>query len=66
MGNFDMAEIYIAVAFYILNKLSFLLEKERVGFYREQDVTAISDFSGPILDKRRRNIKSLFENECMN
>ena len=54
MGSFDGAEICEIVELYLLNKLSNLLGKENVGLYRDDGLAAINSFSGPVLDRTRK------------
>ena len=62
MGSFDGAEVCELVGLYLLDKLSKLLGKDNVGFYRD-DGPAVKSNSGPVLDKIRKNIITLFKNE---
>ena len=59
MGSFDGAEVCELVGLYLLDKLSKLLGKDNVGLYRDDGLAA----SGPVLDKMRKNIITLFKNE---
>ena len=63
MGSFDGAEVCELVGLYLLDKLSELLGKDNVGLYRDDGLAAIKNTSGPVLDKMRKNIITLFKNE---
>ena len=63
MGSFDGAEVCELVGLYLLDKLSKLLGKDNVGLYRDDGLTAVKSTSGPVLDKMRKNIITLFKNE---
>ena len=66
MGSFDGAEICEIVGLYLLSKLSTLLGRENVGLYRDDGLATVNSCSGPILDKTRKDIISLFKNEGLN
>ena len=59
--SFDDPEISEIIGLHLLNKLSLLLGKKRVGFFRDNHLTAISSCSGTVLDKTRKNIISLLK-----
>ena len=63
MGSFDEAEVCELVGLYLLDKLSKLLGKDNVGLYRNDGLAAVKNTSGPVLDKMRKNIITLFKNE---
>ena len=63
MGSFDGAEVCELVGLYLLDKLSELLGKDNVGLYRDDGLAAVKSTSGPVLDKMRKNIITLFKNE---
>ena len=63
MGSFDGAEVCELVGLYLLDKLSKLLGKDNVGLYRDDGLAAVKSTSGPVLDKMRKNIITLFKNE---
>ena len=63
MGSFDGAEICELVGLYLLDKLSKLLGKDNVGLYRDDRLAPVKSTSGPVLDKMRKNIITLFKNE---
>ena len=63
MGSFDGAEVCELVGLYLLDKLSELLGKDNVGPYRDDGYAAVKSTSGPVLDKMRKNIITLFKNE---
>ena len=63
MGSFYGAEVCELVGLYLLDKLSKLLGKNNVGLYRDDGLAAVKSTSGPVLDKMRKNIITLFKNE---
>ena len=66
MGSFDGAEICEILGLYLLSKLAVLLGKENVGLYRDDGLAVINSCNGPVLDRKRKNIISLFKNESLN
>ena len=66
MGSLDGAEICKIVGLYLLNRLSKLLGKENLGFYRDDDLAPINSCSGPVLDRTRKKIIALFKKEGLN
>ena len=66
MGSLDRAEICKIVGLYLLNRLSKLLGKENLGFYRDDDLAPINSCSGPVLDRTRKKIIALFKKEGLN
>ena len=63
MGSFDGAEVCELVGLYLLDKLSKLLGKDNVGLYRDDGLAAVKSTSGPVLDKMRKNIITLFKSK---
>ena len=63
MGSFDGAEVCELVGLYLLNKLTKLLGKKNVGLYRDDGLAAVKSTSGPVLDKMRKNVITLFKDE---
>ena len=63
MGSFGGAELCELVGLYFLDKLSKLLGKDNVGLYRDDGLAAVKSTSGPVLNKMRKNIITLFKNE---
>ena len=63
MESFDGVEVCELVGLYLLDKLSKLLGKDNVGLYRDDGLAAVKTTSGPVLDKMRKNIITLFKNE---
>ena len=47
MGGYDGAEICQLVGFFILNKLSNIIDKNSIGFYREEGLGVFDNLSGP-------------------
>ena len=65
MGSFDGAEVCELVGLYLLDKLSKLLGKDNVGLYRDDGLAAVKSTSGPVSDKMRKNIITLFKNDSL-
>ena len=63
MGSFDWAKICEIVGIYLLEKLSPLLEKENFDLYRDDDLATVNSSSGPVLDRMRKDIISVFKNK---
>ena len=63
MGRFDGTEVFELVGLYLLDKLSKLLGMDDAGLYRDDGLSAVKSTSGPVLDKMRKNIITLFKNE---
>ena len=63
MGSFDGVEICEIVGIYLLEKLSLLLVKEKFGLPRHDGFATGKSSSGPVLDRMKKNIISLFKNE---
>ena len=63
MGSFDGAKVCELVGLYLLQKLLLLLGKENFGLYRDDGLAVINTTSGPVLDRMRKNIISLFKEE---
>ena len=66
MGRFDAAETCEIARLYLLDKLSNLLGKENVGLYRDDGLAAINSCIGPVLDRTRKSIITLFKREGLN
>ena len=63
MESFDGAEICELVGLYLLDKLSSLIGRKKVGLYRDDGLTAINSSSGHVLDQITKNIIALIKNE---
>ena len=63
MGSFDRAKLSEIVGIYLLETSSPLSGKENFCLYRDDVFTAVSSSSGPVLDRMRRDIISIFKNE---
>ena len=66
MGSFDGAEICEVVGLYLLSILAVLLGEKNVGLYRDVSLAAINSCNGPMLDRTRKSIISLFKKEGLN
>ena len=65
MRSFDGAEICEIVGIYLLEKLSPLLGKENFGLYRDDGLPTVNRSSGPVLERMRKDIISIFKNEVL-
>ena len=65
MGSFDGTGICEKVGISLLEKLSPLLGKENLGLYRDDGLATVNSSSGPVLDRMRKDIVSIFKNECL-
>ena len=63
LGSFDGTEICKIVGIYLLEKLSPLLGKENFRLCRDDGLATVNSCSGPVLDKMRKDIISVFKNE---
>ena len=63
MGSYDGAEICELVGLYLLDKLSKILDKVDVGLYRDDDLAAVNNSNGLLMDKLRKKIIALFKEE---
>ena len=66
MGSFNGAEICEIVELYLLDKLSNVSGKEKLGLYRDDGLAAINSCSSPVLDRTRKNSITLFKKEGLN
>ena len=66
MASFHGAEIYKIVGLYLLDKSSNLLRNENVRLHRGDGLAAINSCSGPVLDRKKKNIIALFKKEGFN
>ena len=63
MGSYDGAEICELVGLYLLDKLANLMEKDHIDLHRDDDLAAMINANGPMMDKLRKDITSMFKNE---
>ena len=63
MSSFDGAEVCELVGLYLLQKLSLLLGIKNFGLCRDDGLAAVNTSSGPVLDRMRKNMISLFKEE---
>ena len=62
MGSLDSAEVYELVRLYLLFKMEELIPREEVGIYRD-DGLAITNLPGPELDRLRKKVVKLFQDQ---
>ena len=63
MGCYDGVEVCETVGSYILNLLSNILDKDLVGWYRNDDLAIVRNLFNPEIQRRRKAIIKLFK-EC--
>ena len=63
MGNFDGAEVCKLIGLYLLNKVKALLDSSNVGLYRDDGLAVVHKANGPKVDRLRKDIISLFNDE---
>ena len=56
MGSYDGAEVCEIVGLYLLEKLSTLIDKKKIGLYRDDGLSVIDNANGPKLDRLRKDI----------
>ena len=61
MGSFDGAEVCEFVGLYLLNKINSLLGYQIVVLYRDDGLAIVHKANGPIVDRLRKEIISLFK-----
>ena len=62
-GSYDGAEICELVWFYLLNRLSTVIDKSSDGLYRDDWIAAINNANGPELYRIRKDIIALFKEQ---
>ena len=63
MGSNDGAELCEFVGIYLLGKLSNIIDRKDNGLYRDDGLASIQDANGPKLDRLRKKIIAIFQNE---
>ena len=63
MGSSDGAELCEFVGIYLLGKLSRIIDSEDIGLYRDDGLASIKNANGPKLDRLRKDIIAIFQNE---
>ena len=63
MGSYNAAEIWELVGFYLLDKLSIILDKADGELYSDDGLAAVNKSNGPLMDKSRKKIIALFKEE---
>ena len=63
MGTYDGAEVCELVGLFLLEKLSPLISREKVGLYRDDDIAVVKNSNGPMLDRLRKDILAILKNE---
>ena len=63
MGSYDGAEIFKLVGLYLLNPLSTVIDKSSVDLHKYDGLAAINNANGAKLDRIRKDIIALFQEE---
>ena len=63
MGSYDGAEIFELVGLYLLNPFSTVINKSSVDLYRYDGQAAINNANGAKLDRIRKDIIAVFQEE---
>ena len=64
-GSYDGAEICELVGLFILSKLKLLFNNGSVGLYRDDGLGIVNNYSGPQIDRLRKEIIKVFKDEHM-
>ena len=59
----DSAEICELVGIYLFGKLSKIIDRKKMGLYRDDWLSVIENANGPKLDRLRKNVIAVFHNE---
>ena len=62
-GSFDGAEICELIGLYMLSKMNNLFNNGSVGLYRDDGLAVVQKYSGPQLDRLRKDIIKVFQQE---
>lgn len=63
MGSFDGAEVCELVGLYMLNKLGNVVRNKNIGLYRDDGLAVIENANGPKMDRIRKSIIKIFQEE---
>ena len=61
--SFDGSEICELVGLYLLNQLKDVITNESVGVYRDEGLAVVHKYSGPQMDRLRKNIIVFFKQQ---
>ena len=61
IGCCDGAEVFELVGFYLLNKLSKIVNKESFGLYGDDGLAVLQNLSGPQTKRKRKAIMTVFK-----
>ena len=62
MGSYDGAEICELVGLYLLHELNKTIKNQHLGLYRDDGLAVINSKSGPVIEKIKKIISSIFQN----
>ena len=62
MGSYDGAEMCQLVGLYLLHKLNKNIKNQHLGLYRDDGLAIINSKSGPIIERIKKNILTIFQN----
>ena len=63
MRSHDGAEVCEFVGIYLPGKLSNIIDKEKIGLYRDDSLSVIENPNGPRRDRLRKDVIAIFHNE---
>ena len=66
MGCFNRVEVYELVGTFILNKLKNVFLNNTFGLYRDDGLAVIKGFSGPEIERLKRNVIKTFKDYGLN
>ena len=61
MGCYDGAEVWELVGIYILNKLRNIIDVDSIGLYRDDGLGIFESLSGPLIERKKKNIIKVFK-----
>ena len=62
MGSYDGAEICELVGLYLLHELNKTIKNQHLGLYRDDGLAIINSKSGPVIERIKKIISSIFQN----
>ena len=65
MGSYYRAEICELVGLYLLHELNKTIKNQHLGLYRDDGSAIINSKSGPIIERIKKNISTIFQNNCL-
>ena len=62
MGSYDGAKTCELVGLYLLHELNKNIKNQHLGLYRDDGLAIINSKSGPIIERIKKNISTIFQN----